>query len=360
MNDIIKYKTIACIGDNCRFKYLSSMVQSNLINKCSKNIIITPLDIKYTDLQEKFQIIPHRCVTFGHLIEFPLLENKTISSVTNMTYDKILYFIGFPFILKDKIETILSISETSNTNLDIVLFYDNRNVLSTDLVNYDAIFKEAKQTFKNICNKIHIVSTFDSEYDIFSIDYYGRLSKYIKNNYINNLKCLRETFENFHNDYNIRVLDVCRMFYSISEDVDLYTTYIKIFDYDKIKDSNNVWNTYIINFIESCFKRDLLEFILDFYEEYIQPICFWNIISEKNTLRNNIIQEFCRYMNTQNKYFKNQNLYYDELSYKSFCNKHNIIKIFGNNIDNFFNEKLYSILKEQISFRLYKFHKGVY
>ncbi|WP_394884681.1 hypothetical protein [Clostridium butyricum] len=352
MNKYNHYQRIICIGDESRYMFLNSKLPQNLKSQITyeelhnNQIFILYGDRCYIDKYPEENIIEIKLdnIPFVKLIHFPLdcydIEQE------NICIDKLIVFTSFPYAKRDIIDDFEYIKDKFEVyDSEAILYKENRRFSSTDLSSEENAIEIAREEYSKL-NLNSVIYNPDEDYSgIFevSID----LVSTLKNSFLN--KCLdcRERFQlRFETEYDFYVKSYFNMFSIL--DPDEYERFNRIFSFERIEKSKDIWKSYIYNFEKDYISGNfgLLDTINDLYKKFIKDICVNDLQYELKYLDKYILKQYNDYFGSEKILESPDN----ELDYIYLINKGD-----GNSIDLKFKNKLKDFSEYKLKIVLYEY-----
>ena len=356
------YETILCIGDKARYLFLNKQLPINIRNQITdEELYNNDIFILYNQkcyiekyFDKRIIKIYINTISFIKVLYFPI----NYINIKEKNIDKLLIFTLFPYIKENIIEMFkYIISKYDIYDYLAILYREKRRFSATDLVSEEKAIENAKNEYLKInINTIVYSEEEQKNEQIFNISF--DLEVMLKNSFKNRYFTCKRKFERFQKDYDFYISDYFNSFSIINPKE--YEKFNKIFTFSKVKESNNLWKTFIFNFKKYYIINEygLLDVINDLYLRYVEDIYIGDINNELKSLDKYILKEYENYFGKE-KILAVPNT---ELEYISLMNKSNEVSLdikFKNKIKDFLQLKLKIILYEYIKKYIKKIGKKI-
>ena len=328
-------KKIVIIGDKSKYLFLKDYLKDE--NKLNENIdYLEEYDIYLLyDKDNRMEkendniIIYSKIISMSKVIIIPkdiLTINTNINKI-----DKLLVFNSFPYTKLDLLEDLdFMLKQFSISYINSILYREKRRFGVTDISTENESLEKAKKLYeeKNINTIIYNQNEYNQDLFNLSPNFIDSFKHDYKNDFNNILQLFNDRYIR---EYDLKVKGYFNMLTLL--DPEEFEKFNNIFSYSRIKNSNDIWMTYLKSFEKEYMIGDsgLLQIVKDLYIGYISEVCFWNMEDDLNNLEQIIISQYREYLTIDKKLKAPK----DEIEYIKLLNKDK-----GNSLDIFFKNKL--------------------
>ncbi|MDB8562368.1 hypothetical protein PNU51_13835, partial [Turicibacter sanguinis] len=236
----------------------------------------------------------------------------------------------FSLVLTIQEDVDFMLKQFSVNHVNSILYKEKRRFGTTDISSENESLENAKKLYEERNINTIIYNQYEYNQDLFNLspDFIDSFKYDYKKNYNNILQRFNDRYTR---DYDLKVKGYFNMLTLL--DPDEFEYFNDIFSYEKVKNSNDIWLSYVKNFEEEYMigSEGILQIVKELYKGYISDICFWNIEDDLNNLENIIIYQYREYFEIEKRLKAPE----DELEYIKLINQNQ-----ENSLDIFFKNKL--------------------
>lgn len=345
------FKKIVAIGDRSKYLFIKDFLRDEYkldysIEELERNTIYLLYSKENLIEKDKDIIIYSRKFSKTKVVIIP--KNIVDINFKLKNIDKLLIFNSFPYAklgLLEDVDFILKGFEIKH--VDSILYKEKRRFGITDISNENESIEMAKKIYKDKNIKSTIYNQYEENKDLFNV--VPNFIDSFKYDYKNRYEKIKQRFnDRYSREYDLKVKEYFNMFTLL--DPEEFERFNNMFSYNNVKDSNDIWYTFVKNFEKEYIigSQGILEIVLNFYKEYVSGVCFWNIENDLDKLENIVINVYREYFGKEKKLKVPTN----ELEYIKLMNKYkenSLEVLFKNKLTDFFDIKLKDIIKTYIN-----------
>lgn len=332
---------IIITGDKSRYQFLRNIVNQEISGEINFFLTaqISENDIYVTSDKKKLEgnVYYSSQIPLNTMLFFPGEYNSSVEYKIN---EKIVFFDEFPYKTERKMEQLNEIIHSNSYGqLEIILVYNNRNALESDITTEKTAMEETESEYKKqgLC-----VSRYDGhtrpDYLFWSLPEQVKQRPFSLGPIVDDVKIRVDTFESCYDlqyEFDLGML---------LEDPMILDSF---FEYTNEIKGRNVWEVYYERICNYFWKdhSDIENFITDRYREGIAELCIWDISVDLLDLNKNVRKLFADKMQG----FEDLIFEGEKNDYSGFLNKNkkNILE-FKQRIKTFFSTDLKTFLKMRI------------
>ena len=345
------FKKIVAIGDKSKYLFVKDFLRDeNKLNYSIEELERNNIYLLYSKENriKKDEDIKIYSRKFSKTKVIIIPKNILDISFELKNIDKLLVFNSFPYAKLDLLEDVdFILKEFEIKHVDSILYKEKRRFGITDISTENESLEMAKKIYEEKNIKTTIYNQYEENNDLFNI--VPNFIDSFKYDYKNKYDKITQRFnDRYSREYDLKVKEYFNKFTLL--DPEEFERFNNMFSYDRVKNSNDIWHTFVKNFEKEYMigSMGILENVLNFYKEYVLDICFWNIDNDLDKLENTVINGYREYFRKEKKLKVPTN----ELEYIKLMNKkkENSLEIlFKNKLMDFVDIKLKDIIKTYIN-----------